>query len=65
MLQAETKASGDTRDRQNYCIPAKRFAAGQIGSAAKLPWTTSNFKLHHILTTPTDYNCSITNALLV
>ncbi len=40
MLQARTKASWD---RQNYCIPAKSFAAGQIGLAAKLPWTTSNF----------------------
>ena len=36
MLQAETKASGDTRYKQNYCIPAKSFAADQIGPAAKL-----------------------------
>jgi hypothetical protein len=43
MMQADTKASGDTQDRQNYCIPAKHFAAGQIGLAAKLSWTTSNF----------------------
>ena len=40
MLQAQTKASWD---RQNYCIPAKSFTAGQIDQAAKLPWITSNF----------------------
>ena len=34
-MQADTKASGDTQDRQNYFIPAKCFAAGQIGPAAK------------------------------